>query len=103
MHLVLKGPGIAAVAQREHPEANRRNPFHRSENINAASQQACFPALYADADHHDAKDFADVIDAAQLVPEAQRRGVGRAQVADGLRHQVVSRIGQRRKNDGRRV
>ena len=35
MHHILKRPGIAAVAQREHPIPDRRDPLHDGEQINA--------------------------------------------------------------------
>ena len=40
---------------------------------------------------------------AELIPQRQRRRIGGAQVADRLRHSVVSGIGQRHEHYRRRV
>ena len=75
MHDILKGAGVAAVAQREHSVADCRDPLHDGEQINTGAQQADLLPLYADADDGGADDLAYIIKGAQLVPEPQGRGI----------------------------
>ena len=103
MHHILERAGIAAIAEREHPVSDSGNPLHPREQIYARPQQPGSLPLYADADDGRADDLARIVKGAELVPQRQRRRVGRAQVAHRLRHPVVPRIGQRREYHRRRI
>ena len=50
VHHILKGPGIAAATEREHPIPDRRDPLHDGEQINARTEQLGFLSLDADTD-----------------------------------------------------
>ena len=97
MHHILKGTGIAAVTQREHPIPDRRDPLHDGEQINARTEQLGFLSLDADTDDGRANDLARIVKGAELIPQRQRRRIGGAQVADRLRQPVVTRISKWRK------
>ena len=103
MHDILKGPGVSALREREHPVAHGADPLHHSKEGDAPAQQPGLPALDAQADRRDTNHLTDIVEGAELVPEGQGRGVGGAQVADGLGRPAVARIGQRGKDHRRRV
>lgn len=97
VHHILKRAGIAAVAQGKHPVADGGDPLHGGKQKHTGAQQPRLPPLKPDADGGHADHLAGIVKGAELVPERQRRGICRAEIADGLRPPIIARIGQRRK------
>ena len=83
MHLILKRTGIAAsAAERKRAVAHGGDPLHYCEDIDPDAQRSRLFPLNADAHYRCAQHLADVIQAAETVPQSERGRISSAQIAD---------------------